>query len=65
MANATEGALGGYDAAKRVEGIKRHIVVDTNGFLLAARVTEASVPEREGARALLGKLAQKKRRACG
>lgn len=65
VANASEGALGGYDAAKRVDGIKRHLAVDTNGFLLAAKVTEASVPERQGARALFGKLAQKKRRPGG
>ena len=65
VANASEGALGGYDAAKQVEGIKRHIAVDTNGFLLAVKVTEASVPEREGARVLFGRLAQKKRRPGG
>jgi transposase len=65
VANASEGALGGYDAAKHVDGIKRHILVDTNGFVLAAKVTAASVPEREGARALFGKLAQKKRRPSG
>lgn len=65
VANASEGALGGFDAAKRVDGVKRHILVDTNGFLLAAKVTAASVPEREGARVLFGRLAQKKRRARG
>lgn len=65
VANAAEGAKGGFDGAKRLDGIKRHIVVDTNGFLLAAKVTDASVPEREGARTLLKVLAQKKRRPGG
>lgn len=48
VANAAEGTKGGYDGAKRVDGIKGHSVVDTNALLLAARVTEASLPERAG-----------------
>jgi putative transposase len=43
----------GYDAAKKTKGIKRHILVDTLGLLLAVCVTKADVPEREGARRLL------------
>jgi len=43
----------GYDAAKKTKGIKRHILVDTLGLLLAVCVTRADVPEREGARRLL------------
>src|SRR6202789_269272 len=43
----------GYDAAKKTKGIKRHILVDTLGLLLAVCVTGADVPEREGARRLL------------
>lgn len=43
----------GYDAAKKTKGIKRHILVDTLGLLLAICVTRADVPEREGARRLL------------
>lgn len=65
VANAREGAKGGYDGAKQIDGVKRHLVVDPNGFPLAANVTAASVPAREGARALFGKLAKKKRRARG
>ena len=45
----------GYDAAKRTKGIKRHILVDTLGLLLAVCVTPADVPEREGARGFLSK----------
>lgn len=61
VANAAEGAQGAYDGAKQVDGIKRHIMVDTNGFLLAAKVTAANVGERAGARTLFGRLAKKKR----
>jgi putative transposase len=43
----------GYDAAKKTKGIKRHILVDTLGLLLAVCVTRADVPERAGARTLL------------
>lgn len=45
----------GYDAAKKTKGIKRPILVDTLGLLLAVCVTPADVPEREGARGFLGK----------
>lgn len=45
----------GYDEAKKTKGIKRHILVDTLGMLLAVCVTPANVPEREGARGFLGK----------
>jgi len=43
----------GYDAAKKVTGRKRHILVDVLGLLLTVVVTKASVPEREGAKTLL------------
>jgi transposase len=39
----------GYDAGKRVSGIKRHIVVDTNGLPHALAVTTADVTDRNGA----------------
>lgn len=43
----------GYDAGKKVNGRKRHIVVDTTGLLLLVMVTAASVQDRDGgARAL-------------
>ena len=45
----------GYDKAKQTKGIKRHILVDTLGMLLAICVTPANVPEREGARGFLGR----------
>src|SRR6476620_2860390 len=36
------GCFHGYDAYKHIKGIKRHIMVDTNGFLLSAVVHSAS-----------------------
>ena len=43
----------GYDAGKKVSGIKRHIVVDTNGLLHGVEVTPANVTDRNGALALV------------
>ena len=39
----------GYDAGKKVSGIKRHIAVDTQGFAHAVAVTTAEVTDRKGA----------------
>ena len=39
----------GYDAGKKVSGIKRHIAVDTQGLPHAIYVTTANVTDREGA----------------
>lgn len=36
-----------------MKGRKRHLLVDTQGHLLAVRVTPANVPDRDGATALL------------
>ncbi len=42
-------------SSKRLAGGKRHILVDTNGLVLAARVHGgADLPDREGGRRLLG-----------
>jgi putative transposase len=46
----------GFDAAKRLKGRKRHIVTDTQGFLLAVRVHTANVQDVHGAVPLLGSL---------
>ncbi len=42
-------ALKGYDAGKKVSGIKRHIAVDTQGLPHAVAVTTAEVTDRKGA----------------
>jgi transposase len=39
----------GYDAGKKVSGIKRHIAVDTQGLPHAVAVTTAEVTDRKGA----------------
>ena len=39
----------GYDAGKKVSGIKRHIAVDTNGLPHGLLVTKANVSDRKGA----------------
>jgi transposase len=43
----------GFDPAKKVEGRKRHILVDTEGLVLQARVHSARVPDADGIRLLL------------
>lgn len=43
----------GFDPAKQVEGRKRHLLVDTEGLLLKARVHSARVPDADGIRLLL------------
>jgi putative transposase len=45
----------GYDAGKKINGIKRHILVDTMGLLLLVMVLPANVQDRDGARLLLKK----------
>ena len=39
----------GYDAGKKIKGRKRHIVTDTNGFLVGLVVHEANIQDRDGA----------------
>jgi putative transposase len=46
----------GYDAAKKVTGRKRHIVVDVIGMILAVVVHKASIQDRDGAKILLARL---------
>ena len=43
----------GYDGAKRLNGRKRHVLVDTTGLLLGVEVHAADVHDRDGARRLL------------
>ncbi len=47
----------GYDAGKKVSGIKRHIAVDTQGLPHAIAVTTANVTDRKGALQALGRCA--------
>jgi putative transposase len=43
----------GYDGAKKVKGRKRHLLVDTQGLVLEARVHGAGVQDRDGIKLLL------------
>jgi transposase len=43
----------GYDGGKKVKGRKRHILVDTEGFVLRAKVHSAKVMDYEGIKTLL------------
>jgi putative transposase len=47
------GEARGYDRAKQVRGRKRHILVDTEGFVLKVKVHSANVPDQDGIRLLL------------
>jgi len=44
----------GYDAGKKVSGIKRHIVVDTMGLLHGFLITKADTGDRDGAVEMVG-----------
>jgi putative transposase len=52
----------GYDAGKKINGRKRHIVVDTMGLLLLVLVLPASIQDRDGAKGLFAALFPKFRR---
>jgi hypothetical protein len=53
----TTGVVGGeqrgYDGAKKIKGRKRHLLVDTQGLVLKAKVHSARVQDREGIKVLL------------
>ena len=49
MKNTDSAEQKGYDAGKKVSGIKRHIAVDTQGLPHAVAVTTAEVTDRNGA----------------
>lgn len=52
--NADTADIKGYDAGKKVSGIKRHIIVDTQGLPHALLVTTANVTDRNGAIEMIG-----------
>jgi putative transposase len=53
---ASQPGVRGYDAGKKITGRKRHILVDTQGNILALKVTTADVQDRDGAKLLLNVL---------
>ena len=52
----------GYDAGKKVKGVKRHILVDTMGLVLAVVIQSASIQDRDGAKDVIEKLASKRKK---
>lgn len=46
-------SLNSYDGGKKVKGIKRHVVVDKNGFLLAFMVTVAHIHDSQAVLGLM------------
>ena len=52
-------SLNGIDGNKKIKGVKRHLVVDKNGFLLAVMVTIACVHDNKAAYLLARYLSQR------
>jgi putative transposase len=48
----------GFDAAKKVKGIRRHIIVDTLGLVLVVVIQSACVQDRNGALSVVEKLVE-------
>lgn len=49
----------GYDAGKKINGRKRHIVTDTLGLLVVVLVTSAALQDRDGGRLVLDRAKMK------
>ena len=43
----------GFDAGKKINGRKRHLVVDTLGLVVMAYVHKASIQDRDGAKTVI------------
>ena len=46
----------GFDAGKKINGRKRHVVVDTKGMIVTVMVTAADITDRDAAREVLVRL---------
>ena len=49
----------GYDAGKKINGRKRHVVTDTIGLLVVVLVTSAALQDRDGGRLVLNRARMK------
>jgi transposase len=58
-ADTVGAASSGYDGGKKIKGRKRHVAVDSNGWLLAVLVTAASVQDRDAGHRLLALLRER------
>jgi len=54
--SAGHGGPVGFDAGKRIKGRKRNLLVDTLGLVLGVVVTPADTTERDGGKAVLGRV---------
>ena len=52
----THGHTIGYDAGKKIQGRKRHLLVDTSGLLRQGVVSAADVDDRDGLKQVLTRL---------
>ena len=52
-------ASSGYDGEKKIKGRKRHVGVDSNGWLLAVLVTAAGVQDRDAGHRLVALLRER------
>ena len=46
----------GYDAGKKINGRKRHIIVDTIGLILVVVVHTANIQDRDGAKLVMARI---------
>ena len=58
-ADTVGAATSGFDGGKKIKGRKRHLAVDSNGWLLAVLVTAASVQDRDGGHRLVALLRER------
>ena len=58
-ADTVGAATSGFDGGKKIKGRKRHVAVDSNGWLLAVLVTAASVQDRDGGHRLVALLRER------
>ncbi|WP_300007618.1 IS5 family transposase [Pseudonocardia sp.] len=58
-ADTVGAASSGYDGGKKIKGRKRHVAVDSNGWLLAVLVTAANVQDRDAGHRLLALLRER------
>lgn len=52
----------GYDGGKKINGRKRHVIVDSLGLLLMVRVTPADVTDRQAAHTMMPQLTARHRK---
>jgi putative transposase len=57
--SSVRGDARGYDGGKKIQGRKRHLLVDVLGLLIGAKVLAANITDREGGKVLLRPLAEK------